>query len=90
MNQIILRLEITPLDDDLNRVSVYAELAHEAPPPSEGRITAEVTMQVWVGDNPTFDQLQLRVIDTLSRSFELSTEVRRRLGYEPARPRLVP
>lgn len=79
MKRIISKLEIEPLGDT-GRVSVYVELAHEAPAPSEGIVTAEATMQIWVGDNPTFEQLQLRVIDTLSRAFELPPERRSKLG----------
>ena len=79
MRRTISGLEIEPLEDP-NRVSVYAELTHEAPAPSEGIVTADATMQIWIGDNPTFEQLQLRVIDTLSRSFELSPELREELG----------
>jgi hypothetical protein len=75
----VSRLTFQPQEDP-NRISVDAELVGDAPAPSMGTIIVSVQTQIWVGDNPTWQQLHLRVIDTLSRSFALPNELRHQLG----------
>lgn len=76
---VVQRFEIRPMDDP-NRVLVSADLVAEAAPPSAGRITATAEVQIWVGDNPTFEQLQLRVLHAVAQTFALQPELRARLG----------
>ena len=95
MNPIFSRLEIEPLAGDTDRVTVYAEMSHDALAPSLGTVNVEVTLQIWVGDNPTLQQVEHRIMDTLSRAFELPIELRGRLGSvyerikEPGLPRRI-
>lgn len=79
MSRALSRLEFNAHPDP-NRILVSADLASEAPAPSTGTIRVSVQTQIWVGDNPTWTQLQLRVIDTVSRSFALTDELRLQLG----------
>jgi hypothetical protein len=66
--------------NDPNRVLVEAELVGQALAPSIGSVTVSATMQIWAGDNPTLQQLQLRVLDTLARAFAIPDELRHQLG----------
>jgi hypothetical protein len=66
--------------EDPQRIIVDAELIGDAPTPSTGEIRVSAKMQIWVADNPTWQQLQLRVMDTLARSFALADELRPALG----------
>jgi hypothetical protein len=70
----------TQLQEDPQRITVTADLVGDAPPPSMGKITVSATMQIWVDDNPTWQALQLRVMDTLARSFALADGLRPALG----------
>ncbi len=70
----------TELLTDPQRIIVVAELVADAPPPSMGEIKVSARMQIWVYDNPTWQELQLRVMDTLARSFVLDDRLRLQLG----------
>lgn len=73
------RFELRPLDDP-NRMLADIELAAIAPPPSLGEVNVSATLCLWTGDDPTFRQLQLRALDTLSRVFAIPDELRTQLG----------
>ena len=79
----VSRFQIRQIEGDPFRLFVEADFISEASPPASSPVKVSAQMQIWAGDNPTWEQLQLRAIDTLRRAFELPPELQRRLeaGY---------
>jgi hypothetical protein len=79
LHPAFIRFDIRCLEDP-NRVEVEIEATRDAPPPSCGHVIVSAKMELWTGDNPTWQQLQLRAFDTLSRAFAIPDGLRHQLG----------
>lgn len=67
-------------DDDQQRCMVEAELIAQAKPPGHGPMEVSVSVAIWIHDDPTWEQIQLRVLEAVSQAFVLPAELRSRLG----------
>jgi hypothetical protein len=75
----VRRFELRPLDDP-NRALAEIEIVADADLPSLGEVAVSATMQLWIGDNPTYQQLQLRALHTLAEALPRPDELRSELG----------
>jgi hypothetical protein len=72
----VARFEVTEINDP-NRVAVTAEVVARGVASDE--VAATITTRVWIGDDPTFQVLQLRVLHATSQAFALSEQSQNRI-----------